>query len=346
MSQQKVVALTELTSSAYIGQNPLALNYIKTFNYYWTLYPNFITFEIIDNKSDGEYTVSKLEEYYQKGYKLFFGPLSSSLVLYAYNNWFKYKKDVIGITPLAKTTQLSIPKNIYRLDPGNYNFLGYIYDKMPSQTSRIFYIYTEGQIGTTDLLEMIQTSPYEIIKYPILQDSSNVTTTLLNEFFYVNNTITSNDIVMLFFIGGQGQPKYVSLFSDILFQNIPIQYDVSDKFPLINSQNPPIYLYNKYNTIISQSINTTSLLVNAKLELGTSYASNSVTSIYLLTLLANNENIDNAYSYGEVVPWFNENNDLKYWSYSIYVYTETGFQKTNIYLNDPVYGTITFNKKV
>lgn len=343
MPMKKAVALIELTSPNYIGQNPIAVNYIKTFNYYWTKTPKFVTFEIVDNKSDVNYTVAKLEEYYNKGYRIFFGPLASSLVLDAYNHWFKFKPDAIGITPVAKTTQLSIPKNIYRLDPGNYNFLGYIYENIPSTTSRIFYVYTSEQIGTVDLLTMLHASSYEIIALAIPQNASNLTLESLLEYFN-NNSITSNDIVITFFIGGIGQSKYVNLFSDSQLQHVPKQYDVSTKFPSINKLNPPTYLYYKYNVLILDGINTTELLTVGKNDLSNSYGINGLSSLYLITHLANNKSIDTISSCGESLLWFNENNDLKYWSYTNYLYSSSGFFETNIYSNDPNFGLITFNR--
>ena len=341
---KKAVALIELTSPNYVGQNPIALNYIKTFNYYWTKTPKFVTFEIVDNKSDINYTVAKLEEYYNNGYRIFFGPLASSLILDAYNNWFKFKPDAIGITPVAKTTQLSIPKNIYRLDPGNYNFLGYIYNHIPSPTSRIFYVYTSGQIGTGDLLTLLRASTHEVVELAIPQNSSNLNVSSLVNYFN-GNSITNNDIVITFFIGGTGQSTYVNLFNDSQLQHVPIQYDVSTKFPAMNKVNPPTYLYDKYNVIILDGINTTELLDVGKKDLSNSYGINGLSSLYLITHLANNKSIDTISSCGESLLWFNENNDLKYWSYTNYLYKSSGFVETNIYLNDPKFGLITFNKK-
>jgi hypothetical protein len=335
MSQKKVIALLELTGT-YKG----GVNFEKSFSYFWTLYPNFVTFEIIDIQNDVNLCLTKLEEYYQKGYRIFFGPLSST-ILSACISWFNSHNDAICITPVSNASSLSYLKpNVYRLQPSNYYSLNFIQSKNPGAT-RVFYVYNIEQLTCQDLLQELNAKYTTVIPYAIETNSSNLTEQNISN-YYTTNNISSNDVVIILIINSSQWSTYISFFNTL---TIPaVQYDLNSiGLPTVTMPNN---LNNKYNCVFIENINSTSILEQSKTILQKSYAKNSLTSLYLLTLLANNESINNAYSYGEAIPWFNVNNDLEYWSYSIYLSTSSGFTKTNIYLNDPSYGILTFNKKV
>lgn len=340
MSQKKVVALLELSGSYR------DTTFLPSFNYYWSLYPNFVTFEIVDNKNNIPYMNELLEEYYQKGYRIFFGPITSTNTQ-GVVNWFTNHPDATCIVPLAASNTLQLAKNMFRLTPSDLYYVDYIKQEIPNfQTSRIFYFYNPNQLVCTSLLAKLRVvfPTDNIIPYPV---SSEADLTVENvKTFFEQNNITTNDITVTLLINGTQRETYFNLFTsnDIDIGNVK-QYDVRPLgFP--NVSNNVTKLYNNYFCMFFSSINTTSVYDDAINTLDKSYASNSLTSLYLLTLLANNKSLDNAYSYGEVVPWFDIKNGLQYWSYSVYVYKSNGFTINNIYLNDPIYGTITFNPKV
>lgn len=335
MVQQKVVALLEL-SGAYSDTT-----FVPSFNYYWTLYPNFVTFEIVDNKNNIEYLNQLLEEYYQKGYRIFFGPITSTNTR-GIIDWFTNHPDATCIVPLAASNTLKLSKNMFRLTPSELYYADYIKQEAPSSTSKVFYFYNPNQLVCIDLLAKLKLEFEIVIEYPVASESE-LTVELVQDFFNVNN-ITTNDMVVTLLINGNQREKYFNLFETINIGNVK-QYDVRPLgFPKVS--NDVTNLYNNYYCVFFSSINTTGIYEDALNTLGKSYASNSLTSVYLLTLLANNQSLDDAYSFGEVVPWFDDKNGIKYWSYSIYMYTSNGFNINNIYLNDPTYGTITFNPKV
>jgi hypothetical protein len=335
MSQKKVIALLDLT-----GPVPGGSFGIPTINYYWTLYPNFVNFEIVDNKQNIEYMIELLNKYYQEGYRVFFGPLTTPMVA-GVIDWFENHPEAIGLTPVTLSNSLIFPKNFFRLQPSDFYFMGYIVSQVDT-SSNVFYIYTANQLATSNLLTKIQSLfTGNIYQYPVVTSNSlNVTDV---QTFFDTNGITTNDTIIVYLVPDQ-RSIYFNLFYDINIGNVK-QYDVVPiGFPQV--LNDVINLYGNYNCILSESINTTTVYNNGVDALGKKYANNVLTSLYLLTLFANNESIDNAYSYGEVVPWFDDYNGIKYWSYNIYLYTSNGFNKTNIYLNDPTYGILTFNKKV
>lgn len=338
MSQQKVVALLEL-SGGYSDTT-----FVPSFNYYWSLYPNFTTFEIVDNKNSITVLNELLEEYYQKGYRIFFGPITSTNTQ-GIVNWFTNHPDATCIVPLAASNTLQLAKNMFRFTPSDLYYVDYIKDQS-SDNTRIFYFYNPNQLVCISLLAKLdkEFSEENVIRYPVGNiDELNVTAV---KDFFTDNNIQLHDIVVTLLINTGQREQYFNLFqsNDIDIGNVK-QYDVRPLgFP--NVTNNVTKLHNNYHCVFFSSINTTSIYDDAINTLGKSYASNSLTSLHLLTLLANNQSIDNAYSYGEIVPWFDDKNGIKYWSYSIYLYNSNGFTINNIYLNDPTYGTITFNPKV
>lgn len=333
MAQKKVVALLELSGS-YTGGS----KFVPSFNYYWTLYPEFITFEIVDIQNDISLCLLKLDEYYGKGYRIFFGPISSTNVSQVID-WYIAHPDAICIAPLAGA-KFTLPKNIFRLYPSEFYYLDYIKEQNPS-TTRVFYLYNPNQLIQIDLLTELNNKFNDVIEYQIITGSELNVTDIQN--YFDTNNITTNDIIFIYLQNGNQRETYFNLFKDVNIGNVK-QYDARPVgFPKVS--NDVTKLYNNYYCILIISLNTTGIFEKAISTLDTSYAGNSLTSLYLLDLFANNKSLDNAYSFGEFVPWFDDNNGLKYWSYGLYKYDNTGFNKTNIYLNDPNYGPITFNKK-
>lgn len=336
MSKKKVIALLDLTGPIVGGSFG-----IPTINYYWTLYPNFVTFEIVDNRQDIEYMIELLDKYYQEGYRVFFGPLTPPMIA-GVIDWFTTHPEAIGLTPVTASNSLIFPKNFFSLQPSDFYFINYIIDQV-DPTSDLYYIYTANAPVTSEILTKIQTLfTGNIYEYPVPITDDNLNVTDVQSFFTTNG-ITANDTIIVF-LAPEQRNKYFNLFYDINIGSVK-QYDgVPIGFPQV--LNDVTNLYGNYNCILSSSINTTTILQNGINALGKRYANNVLTSLYLLTLFANNESVDNAYSFGEVIPWFDDNNGIKYWCYGIYLYDSNGFTKTNIYLNDPIYGILTFNKKI
>jgi hypothetical protein len=339
MSQKKVIALLELTGNFTQGNK-----YVESFNYYWTLYPNFITFEIVDNKDNIPYLIELLDKYYQEGYRIFFGPVTSKNTQ-GIISWFSnpIHSDAICLTPIAASSSLILPENMYKLQPSNFYFLDYI--QQVTSATRVFYFYNPSQLVCSDFLTELQNryGSSNIITYPVIT-GAELNATDVQTFFNNNSIAPINDIVIEFLINGNQRQIYFDLFKTVNIGNVQQFSVIPTNFP--NVTNDVVNLYNNYSVIFLESLNSTSILNESITELGSFYAVSSLTSLYLLTLFANNESIDNAYYYGEVVPWFDDNNGIKYWSYNIFMYNSNGLSKTNIYLNDPSYGILTFNKKV
>lgn len=350
MTQKKAVALLELTGSFTAGNKV-----VSTLNYFWTLVPQFSTFEIINNNNDASYCLLKLQEYYDKGYRIFLGPITSTLIKQVIP-WFNSHPDAVGITTISAASSIASLErlNYYRLLPSGYYFLDYMIENLPSETSRIFYIYNENQLTCIDLLNDMTSKGLDVVGFPVNASGTNLTKENIADFFLTYG-LSNNDIALQNLPNGDQRNTYFNFFTeDGITFNGNTHYDsYLSVLPKINDpNNPPINLQNKYYSIFIEQINTVSLLEKAKTDLGNNFSANTLTALYIITeLIKNNttniEELSNTlYSYGEVVPWFNENKDIKYFGYSFYYYTnENKFVKKTIYLSDPNYGPITFNKK-
>jgi hypothetical protein len=195
--KMKTVFLLELTAGAV---NLIDINFQTTLNYYWNTYPQeFIKGPIVDTQGSLDITLELLDEYYGYGFRYFVG-FSSSNILTGVLNWFNFHPDAIGITSLAASTTLSIPKNIFRTAPSNKYRIEGIQNEIIN-APRVYYIYEFGLIAATNILKLLEQSPYNLVldtdlfTYPATID--NLTDSNISNFLTDSN---SNDIILVFFV--------------------------------------------------------------------------------------------------------------------------------------------------
>lgn len=342
---KKAVALLELKSGAVDSDT----NVLKTISYYWCKNNIFNNFSIVNTTSSSiltsedikNQTLNLLNEYYNKGYRIFLG-FSRSTLLDSILQWFDNHPMAIGISLSSSSTSLSKPKNIYRLQPTDEKCIKSINDIL--QTSNyIYYVYSIDELASNEVFDYLKNTYGEskIKPFAVNSNGSNLTTVNLSNFF-VNYQPEDNVIVYLF-IGDQRQ-KYVNLFNNFDGLNISMnQYDiVLSGIPTINSSNTTLNGF--YNLLLQNSMTRSYLYDDGSQYLENSFSSQALNGLEIITTLINNDDISKINSYNGVLE-FDVNRDLIYSSFQIVSYTiNNQFENNNIITEDPLYGKLTFKK--
>lgn len=341
---KKAIALLELTGGYEIFDRKT----YETLSYYWTKTPIFNRFPVIDSSTGIgsnilEKTLYLLNKYYNEGYRIFLG-FSTSTVLSGCLPWFREHPDVIGISPASTSDTLNFPKNVYRIQPTDQsliNSINNILQEALDKGGKIYYVYSKDELATTNLV------PYLKIKYgednvktfEAEPDGSNITKESM-EIFYEGTT--SVDVAIIYMFALQDRETYISLFNNEGGLDVPFtQYDIDLDFPLIN--NSTTTLKDKFVAIIAKSVTTSELWTEAFFYMKEQFSSQTLNCLFLITTLIKDIPIQNIYSYTGVLE-FNENSDLKYYSYGLYPYTNEGVYFLNsISITDPLYGNVIFN---
>jgi hypothetical protein len=328
---------------------------VNTFNYYWDLYPDlFGRIQILytdidengnptsDNKIIIENNIKYLNEYYSKGYRVFVA-FDRSSIIKGVLPWFEtIGTEAKGISLTSTAGSLDIPKPIYRLqsnDNKSIDALNFILN----DASKIYYIYSEGEVAGTSALIFLETLyPNKIISYPVKSDSSNLT--LENIKILYKDVDNKSVSILLIFINTQ-QTDFVNLFND----SYPMpnsSYDILlNTLPKINETSKNA-LVNKYNFLSSVSFSTSELYRDGLKDLETNFSPYVPNALLLINKLAVNANITTLPGHNSVLE-FNENNDIKYFTFlnSIYSKDDKGeyYYKDEFYsVYDPIIGKQTF----
>jgi len=328
---------------------------VNTFNYYWDLYPDlFGRIQILytdidengnptsDNKIIIENNIKYLNEYYSKGYRVFVA-FDRSSIIKGVLPWFEtIGTEAKGISLTSTAGSLDIPKPIYRLqsnDNKSIDALNFILN----DASKIYYIYSEGEVAGTSALIYLETLyPNKIISYPVKSDSSNLT--LENIKILYKDVDDKSVSILLIFINTQ-QTDFLNLFND----SYPMpnsSYDILlNTLPKINESSKNA-LVNKYNFLSSVSFSTSELYRDGLKDLKTNFSPYVPNALLLINKLAVNANITTLPGHNSVLE-FNENNDIKYFTFlnSIYSKDDKGeyYYKDEFYsVYDPIVGKRTF----
>jgi hypothetical protein len=316
--------------------------FIESIYFCWYQDPTLPRFPILYTNGTVQNYLDILNEYYAKGYRYFLG-FSRSTIVAGVLQWFLDHPDTIGISLTSGAYSLAVPKNIYRLVSQLDTIVNSL-AKQYEQASTVYCIY--------DINELISENVYELLKnnyltknklkaYPVVNQSSlNVTD--LNIFF---SDSQPNDVVVLATFEAQ---IYANLYNDGVNCE-GNQYTVAGVAIDIQALVEPSasILSNKY-FIISNVSPTTSLLWRRNEEylvkkgLTAFDPAGTANALKMIQSFINNKNIDYLGSYSGTLQ-FNENKDLKYYSYLFLQYTiEDGvkiFKKSSLSFNDPLLGT-------
>ena len=292
----------------------------KTFNYYWDKYPDLfgriqIVYTDVDENGNIitdslkiiENNINYLNEYYNKGYRLFIG-FSFSSILAGVLPWFEtIGVKAKGICLNATTSYLDIPKPIYRLLCTDIKLLDLLDFKLVT-ASKIYYLYSDKQLVSESVLNSLEKLyPGKIIPYPVNSDSSNLKLSNIKELY---KNVDDNSITFLkLFINNQ-LSNFLNIFNDN-YQLPTITYDTTrNGKPNINELSKNAVL-NKFNYVDNISFSTSKLFRDGLDSLKGEYYTNVPNSLLLINKLAVNGNIDTLPSHNSILE-FNENNDVKY----------------------------------
>jgi len=301
-----------------------------TFNYYWNKYPDL--FEriqivytdidengnpILDNNVIIQNNIKYLNEYYNKGYRLFIG-FSISTILKGVLPWFKnIGTEAKGISLYSSASALNIPKPVYRLqinDDKTIDSLNFIF----TDSSKIYYIYSEQQLASLSLLKYLeQIYPNKIISYSVKTDSSNLTLSNIKELY--KDVDDKSVSIMYLFIKSQ-QSDFLNLFNDS-YSMPNSTYDILlGNFPKINETSKNA-LVNKYNFLVDVSFSTSELFRNGLDSLKENFSTYVPNALLLTNNICLTENINSLPSDNAILE-FDENNDIKYFTYLNTIYSK------------------------
>jgi hypothetical protein len=327
----------------------------RTFNYYWDKYPElFERIQIVytDIDENGNPTLDKkiiiennikyLNEYYNKGYRLFVG-FGISDVLAAVLPWFNtIGIEAKGISLESSASSLDIPKPIYRLQ-SNDNKLVDALNFILSKASKIYYLYSEGLLACIDVLKYLEELyPGKVSSYSVKNNSSNLTKQDIQNFYGVVDDKSVS--LMLLGINTQ-QSDFLNLFND----SYPMPnstYDFLLNIPQEINETSKNALVNKYNFVNETSFSTSELFRDGLKDVNIKFSKYVPNALLLINNICLNQNIDSLAANNSILE-FNKNNDIKYFTYlnTIYSKDDKGiyYYKEDFYsVYDPIVGKQTF----
>ena len=336
--------------------SPRDNNVEKTFNYYWKIYPNlFGTIQIVyttidkngepitDNVSVINRTIEYMNEYYNKGYRVFIG-FNTSTTLKGVLPWFEnVGTKAKGISISSSASSLDIQKPIFRVQISD-NKLIESKDFTLTDASKIYYIYSEDQIASISALTYLEEKyPNKIISFSVKSDSSNLTLSNIKELY---KNVDDNSVSILYTYVNTQQSDFLNVFNDIYPMPTPI-YDIwcSEKPEIKKSSRNA--LIGKYNFLSYQSLSTSKLFRQGLDYLKNKFAVKVPNILLLSNTLATNGDIKTLSSHDSILE-FNENNDIKYSTFlnSVYSINDKGeyYYKDEYYsIDDPIVGEKNFN---
>ena len=334
---------------------PSDLNIMKTFNYYWDKYPNlFGTIQIIytdvdengniitDNTKIIENNIKYLNEYYNKGYRVFIG-FDRSTILAGVLPWFEnVGTKAKGISLNSSSSSLDFPKPVYRLQIGDSKIIDSL-KFILTNASKIYYIYGEGELATIIVLNYLELLyPGRIIPFPVKPNSSNLTLENIKNLY---KDVDDKSVSIMYMFANTQQTDFVNLFNDIYPMPTTTFDIVLTDYPKIKETSKNA-LVNKYNYLANVSFSTSELFregLESLKELFSTYVPNAL-------LLSNNLSVNQGVTSlpaDNSILQFNENNDIKYFTFlnTIYSKDDKGeyYYKQEFYsIYDPIVGTQLF----
>ncbi len=328
MSLPKTIALLALNGD--FG-NQVVKN---TLEFYWKNYPQeYKSFPILNTEGNIETTIKLLENSYKLGYRYFVGFTSSTTVA-GILDWFNLHPDAIGISPSSTALSLSIPKKIFRMSPTDNYILDSVTPQLENAT-KIYYIYTLGELAPLNILELLENNPSlepKLVPYGAKPDNSNLTVQDMQTLF---QNATSTDCVLLYLFNRR---FYINLYSQGL--TFPgSQYDIIGGTP------PPItgeasnQLNGKYNVSTFKGTNTSIIWRDGYNTLGqTNYNTKVLNILNLLNSLVSNQSVENINSHFGILEFDPVTSDLIYPSFLIETFTNGNYISSFLFVDSPLLG--------
>ena len=316
---------------------------VSTFNYYWDKYPElFEKIQIVYTDIDemGNLTnntiiiiqnnIKYLNEYYNKGYNLFVG-FNTSTVLAGVLPWFSnIGINAKGISLNSSASSLDIPKPVYRLqinDNKLVDSLNFIFN----DASKIYYIYSEGELACFILLRYLEKIyPNKIIPYPVKPDSSNLTLSNIKELY---KDVDEKSVSLMYIFINSQENDFLNLFND----SYPMPnstYDIVLTSKVNINETSKNALLNKFNYLLNISFSTSQLFRGGLKTLKNLFSSYVPNALLLINNICLQQNINSLPSENSILE-FNENNDIKYFTFLNTIYSKD--DKGNYYYKEYFY---------
>ena len=328
----------------------------STFNYYWDLYPDlFGKIQIIDTTIDKgtgqiltdndkiiENNIAYLNEYYNKGYRLFIG-FSRSTILKGILPWFTtIGTKAKGISLSSSASSLNFPKPIYRLQPDDLNLLYSIEDKLQS-SSKIYYFYSGNEESSLSILNFLMNNYEDKLKiYPVFSNEIDLTEDKVQNFY---KGADNNSITVLNLVVNANRNYFLQLFT----KDYPLPNSTYDTggFAVPDIKIINVGIVNKYNHLNYISFSTSKLFRDGYNDLiKTAFVTQIPNALLLINKLAVDGDVTTLPSHNSILE-FNENNDLKYYTILSSVCSKNSngeyFYKPDFYsVSDPIVGNQIF----
>jgi hypothetical protein len=332
----------------------------KNFKYYWSNYPElFPEFPIVYYKFDENGNIIKdynatianvlklLDEYYAKGYRIFIG--FNSTEIKSILSWFQAHPDTKGISLFSSDDSLSVPKNIYRLQPPDSSILNSLTFKL-DKARTIYYFYLKNSVYGTSILKELELKYGNKLKSFVVNSPSqdNLTEENLKKFY---TGATSEDISLVYI----GTIKnYLDLFNSTTFPMVTPTYGINVGSNNVTVNDSPTgitvesanAIAGKYHYLDFISLDTSPLFRKALEDLTVSNFVSSVPNCLLMVnYLARDLNILSIPAYNSILE-FNENNDLKYYTVSNFLFVKDPNINSFSYIIEsltsfvPIYGNV------
>ncbi len=339
----QTVALLELSNGIVDFDNNLKL----TFEYYFATSTLFDRFPIVDTTGSVTKSIQLLNYYYNKGYRIFIG-FSSSSVLQGVLSWFQSHPDAIGISPNSTADSLSIAKNIYRLSVPDSLLISNI-SLSPFILSRdnIYYVYSGNQASAQGVLNLLLSNPIigtKIKPYAINSDNSNNTVQDLTNLFNGSNPTT--DIVITYLYQNNQNNIYlnnVALLTQLPSPILPLPtFDISlQSFPVFNDLEKIVF--NKiYYTWTTNPLSSSELWRQGYNQLKNDYSSFGLNVLQLNNYLSRKVSLTELSNYGFVQQFDTVTKDNKYFSLLNYIYIDNAWTPQYVLALDPIVGNISY----
>ncbi len=313
--------------------DPFQIIIQKTMMFYWKNYPaEFKSFPIINTNGNIENIIFLLDKYYKLGYRYFLG-FNYSSELEQVLPWFNEHPDATGFSPASTAPVLSIPKNIYRMSPTDNYILDSILPQL-NASSKIYYIYSEGEVATLNVLQILNSIPTiksKLVPYPVKKDNSNLTVNNLQNLFQISDS-TQSVLLYLF-----SENIYIELYSQGL-TFLGKQYDIIGITPSITGESA-LQLNNKFIVPVYKGIDTSIIWREGFYKLGTTNYNTTILNILnLINSLVLDESVDNINSHFGILQFDPVTKDIIYPSFLIETFVNGNYVKTFLFVDDPVLG--------
>jgi hypothetical protein len=323
----KTIALLELTGG--YSSNDLIVK--KTLEYYWKNFnQEFKAFPIMDTRGDIQRTLALLDKYYKLGYRYFFG-FSRSTIVEATLNWFNLHPDAIGISTTSTAPILNVPKQIFRLTPNDNYIIEPILPQLQA-SSKVYYIYTEGEVAMLNILEILKTELGEskVLSYAV--NSSNLTVS--NMQFFLSGS-SSTDSIVLYLLDRE---PYIDLYTQgLTFEGQ--QYDILGIQPPMIPSTASLELENKYNIISFKGIETSPIWRAGYKSLGElDYSIVTLNGLQLINYLVEEISLLNISSHFGILQFDEITKDIIYPCFLVQLYNGITFETLYLLVNDPLLG--------